>query len=147
MKIQEIFTEYIELKAYLVDHKIVFLNTTLYNNYIKPIYGNKEISTLNLIDYQNFANNLLSGTYKYQQMSRDRIEQIMDVLIDIYRFAIKSNYYQGDNLPQLIELKFDSNRDQVWKRDMQDLTLAIELGESFVSLFKNMKKMQLAQSA
>ena len=145
MKIQEIFTEYIELKAYLDDHKNVFHNTTLYNNYIKPIYGNKEISTLNLIDYQNFANNLLSGSYKSQQISKDKAEQIFTVLIDIYRFAIKSNYFDGVNLPDQI-FKSVSARDQVYKNDLNDIQLEISIGESFVSLIRNIHKLKLVQS-
>lgn len=76
MKIQEIFNEYIELKAYTTCSKIVFTEITLYNSYIKSAFGNKEVSTLLTIDYQNFTNSLLSDKYKYQQKSRDRIEQI-----------------------------------------------------------------------
>lgn len=142
MKIQEIFTEYIELKAYLSDHKAIFLNTTLYNSYIKPVYGDSEISTLVILDYQNFANSLLSSSPKHDQISRDRIEQIFDVLIDIYRFAIKSDYYRGQNLPAMFDLNFEDNEDVIWKNDLSDITLAIDIGESFVSLMKNMQKMQ-----
>ena len=104
MKIQEIFTEYIELKSYISCFKDVVLDTTLYNTYIKPTFGNKEVSTLVLQDYQKFANTLLSSKFDDSDFSFHFLEKIISVLVDIYRFAIKVGYYQGDNLPLLIEL-------------------------------------------
>ncbi len=142
MKIQEIFTEYIELKAYLDDSKVVLHNTTLYNKFIKPVYGNKEISTLNLTDYQNFANSLLSGSYKSEQISKETVNQIFKILVDIYRFAIKSNYFNGDNFPAQVKIKLNDFKYQVWKQDLNDIQLAINFGESFISFMKNLSKIQ-----
>lgn len=142
MKIQEIFTEYIELKEYLAEKKVIFAEITLYNNYIKPVYGKEEISTLNLIDYQNFANKLLSPNAENDTMSRDRIEQIFDILMAIYRYALKANYYHGDNLPQHIELDFTLNKKalETWKEDLQAIALTLDLTHALLDFSDDLNR-------
>lgn len=105
MKIHEIFTEYIELKSYTNSFTDVVHYTTLYNGYIKPTFGNKEVSTLMLQDYQKFTNTLLFSKFDDSEFSFHSLQKIINVLVDIYRFAIKAGYYHGDNLPLLINLK------------------------------------------
>ena len=112
MKIQEIFNEYIELLPYMARQKDVFVTTTLYNSYIKTVFGKKEVSILLLTDYQTFANNLLSKKSHDGSMSRDRIEQIMEILISIIRFAVKSNYGIEQNYPLQVHLDFQSSQEQ-----------------------------------
>ena len=149
MKIQEIFTEYIELKAYMSCHKIVFQETTLYNSYISNTFGNREVQTLSLTDYQNFANDLLLPHTKEKNpllmsdvdyLSHDRISQIMDVLVSIYRFAIKSKYYIGSNLPLEIETKFDVYVDERFQMDLVKIRNEIEFGESLINIYEEFKK-------
>lgn len=149
MKIQEIFTEYIELKAYMSCHKIVFQETTLYNSYISKAFGNREVQTLSLTDYQNFTNDLLSAHSKEQYpllnsdidyLSHDRIGQIIDVLVSIYRYAIKSKYYIGSNLPLEIETKFDVYADERFQMDLVKIKNEIEFGTSLVNIYEEFKK-------
>jgi len=115
MKIQEIFNEYIELLPYMTNQKNVSVTTTLYNSYIKTVFGKKEVSILLLTDYQNFANDLLLPNQDSETMSRDRIEQIIDILINLNRFAIKSKYGITENLAQQIELNFTLSREEVFE--------------------------------
>ena len=141
MNIQEIFNEYIELMPYVTCNKEVFLNTTLYNSYIKPTFGSKEVSTLLLIDYQNFTNELLQKKSHDGHISRDRMEQIINVLISIYRFAIKSKYYQGENLPLNVVLDFNENNlSDKWIRESNEITQILELGELAYKAMKSFNK-------
>ena len=101
MLIQTIFNEYIELKPYFYTMAKVKYTETLYNKYIKDVFGNKEISTLNKLAYQNFAKKLLSGIYK-QTTVQEIFFDVFLILVDIYRFAIMSEYYQGHNIPSTV---------------------------------------------
>ena len=140
MKFQEIFNEYVELLPYMVNHKNVFLTTTLYNSYIKPIFADKEVSILLIADYQNFTNDLLLPNHNNEYMSRDRIEQIIDVLINISRFAIKSNYGISENFPQQIQLDFNSTKSIKFEEDLENIQSAIAIGETFISIIKSTQK-------
>ena len=124
MKFQEIFNEYIELLPYMIEHKNVFAIRTLYNSYIKNVFGEKEILILELTDYQNFANDLLFQKSHDGYMSRDRIEQIIDILISISRFAIKSNYGINENLPAQITLEFNESK-STFQTDFKNTTESI----------------------
>ena len=140
MKIQEIFNEYIELMPYISSSKNVFLNRTLYNTYIKQQFGNKEVSTLLLTDYQNFTNELLSKKINNEHLSRDGVEQINNVLIAIYRFAIKSKYYQGENLPLLVTFNFNNNLSASWSKESKEIAQILELGEIAYNAIKKFKQ-------
>ena len=140
MKIQEIFNEYIELLPYMVDRKNVFLTITLYNSYIRPVLGEKEVSILVLTDYQNFTNDLLSEKFHDGFMSHDRIEQIIDILINISRYAIKSNYGINENFPQQLELDFNFIKVKKFNEDLENIQSALEIGEAFISIIKSTQK-------
>jgi hypothetical protein len=140
MKFQEIFNEYIELLPYMVEPKQVFTTTTLYNSYIKDIFGNKEVSTLLITDYQNFANDLLLPNDNDDYISRDHIEQIIDILISISRYGIKSNYGLTENLPQQINIDFNFENDDRFEEELENIQLVMQLGEAFLNLAKTTSK-------
>lgn len=140
MKIQELYEDYIGLKQYVSSKHILFTENTLYNNYIKPTFGNKEISTLNLIDYQNFTFNLLS-----EGLTPLRIRSIVDILISLYRYSIMANYYEGENIPLQINLDSllsDEGKNKAFQRDRQLIIKELELKESLSDLSNSIKKFQ-----
>ena len=139
MKIQEIFNEYIELLPYMARHKDVFVTTTLYNSYIKTVFGQKEVSILLLTDYQNFANDLLLPNEQKETISRDRIEQIIDILISISRFAIKSKYDINENLPEQIKLDFSNSHEKLFEEHDFGSDATVELLENFIDVIKSVQ--------
>jgi len=140
MKIQEIFNEYIELLPYMVRRKDVFVTTTLYNSYIKTVFGEKEVSILLLTDYQNFANDLLFKKSHDGYISRDRIEQIINILISLSRFAIKSNYGINENLPQQIELQFNQSKESIYNEDLLRISEDMDFLTNLHDVFKSITK-------
>lgn len=144
MKIQEIFNEYIELLPYMTNHKDVFVTTTLYNSYIKSAFGDKEVSILLLTDYQEFANNLLFKKSHDGFMSRDRIEQIIEIFVSISRFAIKSKYGISENLPLQIELTFNQKKENIYQKDLVSLVEDITFIEDLNTFFNQVSKIKEA---
>lgn len=145
MKIQEIFNEYIELLPYMVNNKDVFVTTTLYNSYIKPVFGQKEVSILLLTDYQEFANDLLLPQQSDNDfLSRFRIEQIIDILISILRYAIKSDYGITENLAIEIELDFNQEKEVAYENDLKSLIEDIEFIDNLNTFSKQVNEVKKA---
>jgi len=132
--------EYIELLPYMVEPKDVFVTKTLYNSYVKSVFGEKEISILTLIDYQDFINDLLLPNLNNDYFSLDLIKQIIEILISISRYAIRASYGISENLPLEIELDFNEEKENYFKKDLNEIQLTIELGEGFLSSVKTIKK-------
>jgi len=148
MKIQEIFNEYIELLPYMVNNKHVFVTTTLYNSYIKTVFGQKEVSILLLTDYQEFANNLLlpipTDSFKDDYLSIDRIKSIIDILVSINRYAIKSNYGITENLATQIELDSNQEKEVAYENDLKFLIEDIEFIDNLNTFSKQVNEVKKA---
>jgi len=143
MKIQEVFNEYIELLPYMVSNKHVFVIEALYDSYIKKALGDKDLSILCLTDYQEFANNLLSIEVRDSYMSRDRINSIMEVLISINRYAIKSEYHIKENLAQKVKLTFDlTDNPTSYKEDFELISKELEFFNEFSVLFQKIEEVR-----
>ena len=147
MKIQEIFNEYIELLPYMVRRKDVFVTTTLYNSYIKTVFGEKEVSILLLTDYQDFANDLLLPNEHNDYLSRDRIEQIIDTLVSISRYAIKSNYGINENLPQQIELEFNNSVNKKYDESLLNIKEDVSFLSNLYSAMEHLNNIKVKYSA
>ncbi len=105
MTIDNLFDQYIELKASSISAQTLRTNVGFYHNHIQPIFGSRHIETIQYIEYQKFSNNLLL-TFKPKT-----VKNILLVLTAIYKFARKIGVYKGDNVVSFVELpKFDNRR-------------------------------------
>ena len=99
MTIDTIYQDYIESKSILLAKHTVKSYISAYDNHILPIFGHREINTLNYIDYQKFANNLLVSGKKPKT-----VQNILRVISGVYHFAIKNQWYEGEIYSDLVDL-------------------------------------------
>ncbi len=104
MTLDEIYEYYIPTKELTLASKTVGSYKSAYHRHISPVFGARDINTLNYIDYQKFADKLLlSG------LSPKTVKNFLKFISSIYTFAIKNDWYQGQVYPRLVELpKFDN---------------------------------------
>ena len=104
MTIDNIFTQWLELKRPLITKQTYRSYFGAYDNHIFPRIGMREIKTIHYIDYQKFANDLLDAGKKPKT-----VKNIFSILVSVYEFAKKNEWYVGESFPSLIELpKFDN---------------------------------------
>ncbi len=104
MIIDTIYNDYIESKSILLDSHTVKSYISAYEKHIMPLFGYRDIDTINYIDYQKFANNLLVSGKKPKT-----VRNILRVVSGIYKFSIKNNWYTGEIYSDLVELpKYDN---------------------------------------
>ena len=102
--INQIFTQWIDLKKPLITKQTYRTYLGFYNNHIAPAFGVRAINTTNYADYQKFANNLLEAGKKPKT-----VKNILDVLNGLYDLAKKNEWYKGETFPAMVELpKFDN---------------------------------------
>ncbi len=105
MKIDEIYNQYIVVKEPLLTKQTINSYISAYDTHILPIFGRRNINAINFIDYQNFANKLLGSGKKPKT-----VRNILMLLVGIYKFAIKNDWYSGKIYPQMVELPKYDNR-------------------------------------
>ncbi|MDD3602346.1 MAG: tyrosine-type recombinase/integrase [Sulfurovum sp.] len=106
MKLAEIFKHYITSKEFVVTPQTLRTNIGFFSNHIDPLFGSREIGTIQYIEYQKFANLLLS-----RGLAPKTVKNIFLVLSGIYRFAIKNDWIDSSKAVDFVELpKFDNRR-------------------------------------
>ena len=99
MTIDFIYNEYITSKAHTVAEHTLRSYISAYDKHLLRPFGSRQIESVKYIDYQKFANNLLLSGKKPKT-----VKNILAVMIGIYKFAIKNDWYDGKIYPELIEL-------------------------------------------
>jgi len=105
MTIDTIYNHWLNTKVNLVTPHTAKSYISAYDVHILPNFGDRDIHTINYIDYQNFANKLLVSGRKPKT-----VKNILSVLGNIYRFAIKNDWYEGKNYPEMVELPNIDNK-------------------------------------
>ncbi|WP_309498576.1 tyrosine-type recombinase/integrase [Sulfurovum sp.] len=106
MTIDNIFQQYVELKKVKWSQHTLHSNLSSYNNHIYPIIGEKNIDTLNYIDYQKLANKLLD-----RGLAPKTVKNVFIIISGIVTFALKTDLYTGTNYVQYVEFPdFDNKR-------------------------------------
>ena len=106
MKLADIFKFYIESKQYIVTAQTLRTNIGFFSNHIDPLFGSRDIGTLQYIEYQKFANSLLS-----RGLAPKTVKNIFLVLSGVYRFAVKNNWYHTTAPIDYVDFpKFDNRR-------------------------------------
>jgi len=104
MTIDQIYLQYIPTKELTLAPKTVESYKSAYEKHIKPIFGYRDINTINFIDYQKFADRLIVSGLKPKTVSNH-----LKFLSSLYTFAIKNDYYTGTIYPREVELpKYDN---------------------------------------
>lgn len=104
MTIDEIYNQWIELKAPLITKQTLRSYVAFYSNHIYSLLGERHIDTLHYIDYQKLANNLLSSGMKPKT-----VKNVFGVLSGIYDFAKINEWYTGEKYPALVQFpRFDN---------------------------------------
>ncbi len=104
MTIDQIYLQYIPTKELTLASKTVQSYKSAYKKHIKPVFGYRDITTINFIDYQKFADNLIVSGLKPKTVSNH-----LKFLSSLYTFAIKNDYYSGTIYPREVELpRFDN---------------------------------------
>ena len=104
MTLNEIYNTFITTKEVTLSAKTVSSYKSAYDKHIRDTLGTRDIGTLQYIDYQKFADNLLVSGLKPKT-----VLNILRMLSSIYSYAIKCDWYEGKNYPKLVELpKFDN---------------------------------------
>ncbi len=107
MTLKDIFEQMMELKAPLISYQTYITNIGFFSNHIDPFFGNRDIGTIQYIDYQKFTNFLLLE----KSLKPKTVKNIFVVISSIYKFAKINNWYQGDSPLKYVELpKFDNRR-------------------------------------
>jgi hypothetical protein len=76
-------------------------------------------------------------------MSRDRINSIMEVLISINRYAIKSDYHIKENFAQKVKLTFDlTENPKSYKEDFELISKELEFFNEFSVLFQKIEEVR-----
>jgi len=124
MTIQTIYETYIELKTSILDSHVIRSYKSAYSTHIQPRFGDREISTLTYVDFQNFANALTTSGKKPKT-----VKNILSVLSGIYKLALKNDWYDGKNYPSMVELpKFDNK---------YYITIPVDLQKKYLLAVKN----------
>jgi len=105
MKIDEIFNYWLDTKVNLVTPHTAKSYISAYDVHILPNFGDSDIHTIKYIDYQNFANKLLRSGRKPKT-----VKNILSILGNLYRFAIKNDWYDGRNYPEMVDLPVIDNK-------------------------------------
>ena len=105
MTINQIYLHYIDSKTNLVTGQTAKTYNSFYDVHIAPLFGNRDIYTVQYIDYQKFSDNLLRSGKKPKT-----VRNILSVLIGIYKFALKNDWYDGKIYPQMVDLPNYDNK-------------------------------------
>lgn len=127
MTFDTIYQDYIESKSILLAPHTVKSYISAYEKHILPIFGYREIDTINYIDYQKFANSLLVSGKKPKT-----VKNILRVISGIYKFAIKNQWYSGEIFSDLVELPKYDNKFYV--------TISPELQKKYLMALKTAKE-------
>ncbi len=127
MTIDTIYQDYIESKSVLLAKHTVKTYISAYDKHILPVFGYREISTLNYIDYQKFANNLLISGKKPKT-----VLNILRVISGVYQFAIKNQWYDGEIYPDMVDLPQFDNKYYV--------TISPAMQKKYLMALKNAKE-------
>lgn len=104
MTLDEIYLHYISTKEITLSPKTVGSYKSAYEKHIRPVFGNRDISTIHFIDYQKFADKLIVSGLKPKT-----VKNILRVISPLYTFASKHGWYHGENYPSMVELpKYDN---------------------------------------
>ena len=127
MTIDTIYNDYIESKLVTLDSHTVKTYISAYEKHVMPLFGYRDIDTINFIDYQKFANNLLVSGKKPKT-----VRNILRIISGIYKFAIKNNWYQGEVFADMVELPKYDNKFYV--------TISPEIQKKYLMALKNAKE-------
>lgn len=126
--VNDVYELWKDLKRGLKDN--TFMNYKyMYEQFVKPTFGKKRISTLKRTDVKRFYNNLADE----QQLLVSTIDSIHTVLHQVLQMAVDDNYLRtnpSDNA--LKELKMSHNYDSEKKQ-----SLTVEEQKRFVTFLKN----------
>jgi len=124
MTINTIFEHYKELKQHSITNHTLLSNICSYNKHIRSQFGSRTIGTIGYIEYQKFANNLISDGLKPKT-----VKNILSILQSLYTLAEKLDVYNGSNVVKFVELpKFDNRR---------YFTLSVELQKRYIKAILN----------
>jgi len=112
MTLNQLFQHYKELKSLTLSEQSYRTNIGYYENHVQSLLGEHDISHINFIDYQNFANNLLSKpAASGKPLSPKTVKNILVMLHTMYKIARISGWYIGDDIIKYVELpQFDNHR-------------------------------------
>jgi len=112
MTLREIYQYVEELKAPILSQQSLRTNSGFFYNHIDPYFGSRAIRTIQYIDYQRFANDLLAGRSRCGYPLKPKtVKNIFNVLRSIYKLARVNNWYDGPDHLELVELpRFDNRR-------------------------------------
>jgi len=105
MTIDHIYNEYITSKAHTVAEHTLRSYISAYDKHLLREFGYRDIESVKYIDYQKFANNLLLSGKKPKT-----VKNILAVMIGIYKFAIKNDWYDGKIYPEIVDLPSLDNK-------------------------------------
>lgn len=123
MTFNEIYEYYHEIKKSTRTQRSYDSIVSIYNVHIKNQLGDKDISALKYLDYQNFANNLL------KTKSVKTVKNILIVLKGLIKLAIKNDFYDDKNYIDYIELPQFDNKCY--------FTLNVELQQAYIKAILN----------
>jgi len=111
MTLKEIYKYVEELKTPVLSKHTMEVNSNFFYNHIEPYFRNRDIRDIKYIDYQQFANDLLSGRFSGRPLKPKTVKNIFNVLSSIYRMAKINGWYDGEDYLSMVELpRFDNRR-------------------------------------
>lgn len=99
MTIRKLFNLYTEHSKSRWSKEVLSTEISNYNNYIYPHIGERNIDTLNFIDYQNLANTLLDSSLDLKSVSK-----IFSIVLNMIDYAKMESLYAGDNYARYVKL-------------------------------------------
>jgi len=124
MKLNTIFDAYIELKTPNLAPHVIRSYISAYKTHIELRFGYRHIDTLTYVDWQRFANSLTTSGKKPKT-----VKNIISVMSGVYKFAIKSDWYNGKNYPSMVELPNFDNKYYI--------NIPLELQKKYLMAIKN----------
>ena len=103
MTLNELSTQYFQSVEMIHSDRTFKTNVGYYNKHIKDIFGDKEVSSINYLDVQFWANNLVKQEYKIKT-----VKNILTVLKNHFRLAKKLGFIKENPTLEIELPRFDN---------------------------------------
>jgi len=105
MILDKIFQDFISTKELTLKKHTVRSYISSYNKHISDVFGLRTLDTINYIDYQKFADTLISNG-----LAPKTVKNILRVLSSLTTYAVKCDLYDGKDYVSMVELPHFDNK-------------------------------------
>ena len=127
MILDEIFNEFIATKKLSLKKQTVRTYISAYNKHISENLGLRTLDTINYIEYQKYADNLLLNG-----LAPKTVKNILKLLSSITSFAIRCEWYSGKDYVSMVELPHFDNKYYV--------TISADIQKKYLLALKHAKE-------